>query len=95
MVPMLPPARRCIPAETPRGETRCVARATGAGTVPRMTNLTIRMPDADRAILAELANRVASDTGVELTSSDLIRMAIKRLPTTAEELFRLPPGALR
>jgi hypothetical protein len=74
---------------------RCVARASGAATVHRMTtNITIRMPDADRAILAELANRVASDTGVELTSSDLIRMAIKRLPTSTAELFRLPVEAV-
>lgn len=53
-------------------------------------NITIRMPDADRAILAELANRVAEDLGVELTSSDLIRLAIKRLPQSPAELFRPP-----
>jgi hypothetical protein len=54
------------------------------------TNITIRMPAADRAILAALADRCAEDIGVELTSSDLIRMAIKRLPTSPAELFRPP-----
>jgi hypothetical protein len=79
-----------------RGQMRCVAAVAAAGTLHGMStnNITIRMPDADRAILAALANRVAEDLGVELTSSDLIRLAVKRLPTSPAELFR-PPEAVR
>jgi hypothetical protein len=58
----------------------------------RESNFTMRMPDAERAILANLADRVAEDIGVELSSSDLIRLAIKRLPTSPAELFRPPAG---
>jgi hypothetical protein len=58
------------------------------------SNITIRMPDADRAILAALADRVAEDIGVELSSTDLIKLAIRRLPTSPADLFR-PPEAVR
>jgi hypothetical protein len=56
------------------------------------SNITIRMPDTDRAILAALADRVAEDIGIELSNTDLIKLAIKRLPTSPAELFR-PPEA--
>jgi hypothetical protein len=53
-------------------------------------NITIRMPQAERAILAALAGRVAEDIGVELSSTDLIKLAIRRLPVDPGELFRPP-----
>jgi hypothetical protein len=53
-------------------------------------NITIRMPDAERAILAALAGRVAEDIGVELSSTDLIKMAIRRLPSSPADLFKPP-----
>jgi hypothetical protein len=52
------------------------------------TNFTMRLPDVDRAILATLADRVAEDIGVELTQTDLIKLAIKRLPTSPADLFK-------
>jgi hypothetical protein len=58
------------------------------------SNITIRMPDTDRAILAALAGRVAEDIGIELSNTDLIKLAIKRLPTSPADLFK-PPGAQR
>jgi hypothetical protein len=53
------------------------------------TNFTMRLPDVDRAILATLADRVAEDIGVELTQTDLIKLAIKRLPTSPADLFKM------
>jgi hypothetical protein len=52
------------------------------------SNITIRMPDTDRAILAALADRVAEDIGIELSNTDLIKLAIKRLPTSPADLFK-------
>jgi hypothetical protein len=57
-------------------------------------NITIRMPDADRAILAALADRVAEDIGIELSNTAVIKLAIRRCAgLSPAELFRKPQAA--
>jgi hypothetical protein len=58
----------------------------------RDDTLHIRMDASDRAILDALASKAGEDFGLDLTNSDLVRMAIKRLPTSPAELFRPPAG---
>lgn len=46
----------------------------------------VRLQPQDRRTLDELAGKV-SETGLNLTDSDLIRLAIRRLPVDAAALF--------
>jgi hypothetical protein len=56
-----------------------------------MSNLTIRMPEADRAVLAELGARVADTIGLELSQSDLIKLSIRHaVAQDPATLFRRP-----
>jgi hypothetical protein len=63
----------------------------------RVSNITIRMPDDLRAALADLAAKSSEDYGIELSSSDLLRIGAKRLLADPEMLFRPRPteGAAR
>jgi hypothetical protein len=59
------------------------------------TTFTIRMSPEERHSLAELARRVNVDLGMDLTSSDLVRLAVRRLPSDPAVLFKLPAGSPR
>jgi hypothetical protein len=56
----------------------------------RDDTLHIRMDASDRAILDALASKAGEDLGLDLTNSDLIRLAVRRLPTSPFELFKPP-----
>jgi hypothetical protein len=57
----------------------------------RDDTLHIRMNASDRAILDALASKAGEDFGLDLTNSDLVRLAVRRLPTSPAELFKPPP----
>jgi hypothetical protein len=59
-----------------------------------MHNFTIRMLPEDQRILDDLQTRF-SESGIELTSSDLVRLAVRRLPSNPELLFRSPAAESR
>lgn len=58
----------------------------------RDDTLHIRMAPEERRSLDELAAAVNQDFGIDLTNSDLVRLAVRRLPTSAAALFRPPAG---
>jgi hypothetical protein len=54
------------------------------------TNFTIRMSPEERHSLSELARRTNEALGIDVTSSDLVRLALRRLPADPAVLFKLP-----
>ena len=59
------------------------------------TNFTIRMSPEERHSLAELARRTNETLGIGVTSSDLVRLALRRLPADPAVLFKLPAQSPR
>jgi hypothetical protein len=48
------------------------------------------MSPEERHSLSELARRTNEALGIDVTSSDLVRLALRRLPADPAVLFKLP-----
>jgi hypothetical protein len=77
-------------------QMRCVAGTRGVLIMGVMTPdiMHVRLLPEDRRSLDDLLSKF-SESGLEITPTELLRLALRRLPANPGELFRPPEGAPR